>query len=130
MELDLTKATKKVADSVNAKRRSEVFNLYQNKPVFDYLSQLRRDGVYNKGNKSKSMKLLASIPIELDIFFSRVYGEDYFKDPDFFTKRYSEWNVNDYQTSSFEESQQNVKEMWLRSKGEDEDKSPKLDATR
>jgi hypothetical protein len=35
------------------------------------------------------------MPVEVDKFFSDVYGEDYYKDPDFFRKHAPEWMVFD-----------------------------------
>ena len=36
---------------------------------------------------------VATIPIEVDQWFVKMYGEDYYKDPDFFIKRHPEWRV-------------------------------------
>lgn len=83
----------KVADSINEKRRQELFKIYENADVFKELARIRDAGTYDKGNKSKSMRLLASLPVEVDAFFSKVYGDDYYKDPSFFKTRFTEWTV-------------------------------------
>lgn len=84
----------KVADAINEKRRREIFQIYENTSVFKRLHELRQDGVFKNGAKSNNMRKVATIPFEVDLFFSKVYGDDYYKDPDFFTKRFTEWNVN------------------------------------
>lgn len=83
----------KIADAINTKRRKEILDIYSNKSIFDNLLAIRSSNVYNKGNKSKSMRKVASMPIEVDNFFTKIYGVDYYKDKDFFTKHYPEWAV-------------------------------------
>jgi hypothetical protein len=40
------------------------------------------------------MRMVASVPEDVHYFFERVFGKDYYKDPDFFVKKFSEWNVH------------------------------------
>lgn len=86
----------KVADKVNAKRRKEVLNIYRNGAVFDFIKKARKSEVYQEGKKGGvRMRKVATVPTEVDVFFSRIYGNDYYKDPDFFTKKHQEWRVVD-----------------------------------
>ncbi len=84
----------KVAEAINRKRRSELISLYTNNDHFQrYLKQIRSSGVYNKGSKSKVWRKVASMPIEIDEFFSNIYGVDYYKDKNFFKDHAPEWLV-------------------------------------
>lgn len=95
-KLNLIHATTKIADAINRKRRQEIFEIYNQKTVFsEYIRQARESGQFQKGNKSKSMRKVASLPMEVDQFFSKVYGKDYYKDTNFFNKHHPEWLVID-----------------------------------
>ncbi len=86
----------KVAEKVNAKRRREVLSVYRNSAVFDFIKKTRKSGEYQEGKKKGvRMRKVASIPHEVDVFFTRLYGVNYYKDPDFFVKRHQEWRVVD-----------------------------------
>jgi hypothetical protein len=96
-QLDVNAAIRKVADRINAKRRRELIEIYSGNTVFkDYVQDARKYKTFVEGNKSKSMRKIASMPMEVDAFFSRVYGNDYYKEKDFFTKHAPEWSVIDY----------------------------------
>jgi hypothetical protein len=82
----------KIADAINARRRKEVLDIYSNYAWFKPILEARKDEKFKKGGKA--MRKVATIPFEVDHFFCRVYGEDYYKDPDFFVKLHSEWSVN------------------------------------
>jgi hypothetical protein len=82
----------KVADKINQKRRQEIFDLYANKDGFlSALKKIRDSERYRKGSKSKVWRLVASYPEVVHDFFRKVYGEDYYKDKDFFKKYGREW---------------------------------------
>lgn len=85
----------KIADAVNAKRRQELIDIYDTGDMLKEIAKTRESGEYDKGNKSKSMRKIASIPVEVDIFLTKLYGEDYYKDPSFFKTRFTEWAVVD-----------------------------------
>jgi len=85
----------KLADRVNKKRRQELINIYDSTSVFKALQYVREQQIYDRGNKSKTMRKIASMPIEVDAFFSKIYGEDYFKEKDFFRRIAPEWTVID-----------------------------------
>lgn len=81
----------KIADRINHTRREELLTLYKGRSdVWDYIKRLKtaNDRVGRKGYRK-----VASMPLEVDRFFSKVYGKDYYKDPDFFTKHAPEWAV-------------------------------------
>jgi hypothetical protein len=84
-----------IAETINKKRRAELFKIYDTAGHFKALEYIRSQHVFDKGNKSKSMRKLASYPIYVDEFFTKVYGKDYYKDPDFFVKYAPEWLVVD-----------------------------------
>ena len=65
-----------------------------NNDVKEYLARLRSSGVYKNGSKSKVWRKIASMPIEVDRFFTALYGRDYYKEKDFF-KKFPEWLVVD-----------------------------------
>lgn len=91
-----TESLIKVADIVNAKRRKEVLKIYRNSYVFDQIKNLRKSEVFDKGKeKGAKLKKIATVPVEVDAFFQKLYGVDYYKDPDFFTKAHPEWRVVD-----------------------------------
>lgn len=95
-KLNIIEATVKIADAVNKKRRNEIFQIYNKKNFFnEYIKNARESGQFQKGNKSKTMRKVASFPLEVDQFFTKVYGRDYYKDPKFFTKHHPEWMVID-----------------------------------
>lgn len=81
----------RVADAINAKRRREVLSIYSNYEWFKAIAKDREDKTYSKGGKA--MRKVATVPFEIDHFFCKAYGEDYYKDPDFFTKRHTEWSL-------------------------------------
>lgn len=93
---DINATVRKLAGEVNKKRQQEIFDIYSHTNIFDeYIRQARQFGTFNKGNKSKSMRKIASFPVEVDAFFIKVYGADYYKDPHFFTRVHPEWRVVD-----------------------------------
>jgi len=92
----LNTSVRSLADKVNKKRQQEIFDIYSKNTIFDaYVQKAKAYGTFEKGNKSKSMRKIATFPVELDAFFTKVYGENYYKDPDFFTKVHPEWLVID-----------------------------------
>lgn len=97
MDEEITKkALIKIADSINSKRRSELFKIFSGQTDhLDTLKALRNTDEYRYGSKSKVWRKIASLPVEVDKFFSDIYGKDYWRDPEFFTKRYTEWAVID-----------------------------------
>lgn len=90
----LDASIRKLADEINVKRQLEINKIYSGKNIFDeYIGLAREHGTFEKGNKSKSMRKIATFPVEVDQFFVKVYGENYYKDPDFFSKLHPEWRV-------------------------------------
>ena len=95
-ELNKPSAIVKIADSINQARRDELIQVYsQNSDFNKYIAQVKAEKLFQKGNKSKSMRKIASMPRVVDEFFTKLYGPEYFKDPDFFTKTAPEWAVID-----------------------------------
>ena len=89
-------ALRAVADDINQQSRQTVLELlYRNNDFKKFIHDEKRAETYVKGNKTKTMRKIASIPLEVDKFFTDVYGEDYYKDPDFFKKVAPEWTVVD-----------------------------------
>lgn len=87
----------KIADAINNKRREELFQVYDSTDLFREIKRIKDQGIYKHGNKSKTMRKIATIPQEVDIFFTKIYGENYYKEKDFFTKYHPEWIVIDKQ---------------------------------
>ena len=100
----------KVAEKVNAKRRREVLSIYRNSSVFDFIKNTRKSGEFQEGKKDGvRMRKVATVPVEVDVFFSRLYGADYYKNPDFFTKMHQEWRVVD--PNIFGSEEDNIKQI-------------------
>jgi hypothetical protein len=82
----------KIADHINAKRRHELATIMYSDNVFkDWVIKQRKGGPQK--SKSKVWRKVATLPVVVDQFFQRVYGEDYYKDKDFFERYGSEWKV-------------------------------------
>lgn len=94
-EINFNAQVIKLADRINKKRRQELINIYDSTSVFKALEYIRSQQIYDKGNKSKTMRKIASMPIEVDQFFEKIYGKDYYKDKDFFTNIAPEWTTID-----------------------------------
>ncbi len=89
-------AIEKIARKINEKRRDELLTIFNKKTIYsDFIKKVKMLGLYDKPSKSKVWRKIAELPLEVDHFFTRVYGPDYFKDKDFFTKYYTEWRVTD-----------------------------------
>ncbi len=96
MDKETKDAIAKIAEDINRKRRTELFSVFRSSSeVQKYLATLKKSGAYKNGSRSKVWRKVASMPVEVDKFFSDVYGEDYYKDPDFFRKHAPEWMVFD-----------------------------------
>ncbi len=95
-ELSFNDQVRKLADRVNQKRREELISVYNSTSVLKALDYIRSQQIYDKGNKSKTMRKIASIPLDVDLFFQKIYGEEYFKEKDFFTRIAPEWAVIDH----------------------------------
>ncbi len=94
-DINLQEEIRKLADKVNKKRRQELITIYDSTSTFKALDYIRSQQIYDKGNKTKTMRKIASLPIDVDRFFAKIYGEDYFKEKDFFTRIAPEWTVID-----------------------------------
>lgn len=81
---------KKVNERLLDNRLQELLSVYQDPAFLGKNYEERKYGVNNKGSKSKVYRKIASLPIEIDAFFARTYGEDYYKDKKFF-KQFPEW---------------------------------------
>ena len=85
-------AIQKIASNINKKRADEILTFVHKKTWFsEYMKKVRNAGG-SKPSKSKVWKKIAEMPMEVDHFFVRLYGPDYFKDKDFF-KRFPEWTT-------------------------------------
>jgi hypothetical protein len=94
--MNIDKIIHNIAEGINKKRREEVIRIYSSDNSFwKSIREAKTFDTYTKGNKSKSMRKIASIPDEVDVWFSRIYGPDYYKDKDFFVKVAPEWSVID-----------------------------------
>lgn len=81
---------KKVNERLLDNRLQELLSVYQDPAFLGQNYEERKQGVNNKGSKSKVYRKIASLPIEIDHFFTRMYGADYYKDKKFF-KQFPEW---------------------------------------
>lgn len=90
---DAQLAILKVAENINKKRRQELFDIYSNSDLFNEIKRMKALGVFDQGSKSKVWRKIATLPLEVDAFFTKVFGPEYYKDPDFFKKHAPEWMV-------------------------------------
>jgi hypothetical protein len=79
----------KTADHINSKNRRQILSIYSKTNLFQELKKLGKQVKSDSGKR-----LVATLPTEVDMFFTKVYGRDYYKDPDFFTKHHSEWHLH------------------------------------
>lgn len=87
-----------IAEKVNKTRRAEALSsLISGAGLWEEFARYKMENTFTKGNKSKTMRKIAALPVEVDLFFSKVYGEDYYKDKSFFKNHYPEWLVIDAQ---------------------------------
>jgi hypothetical protein len=93
LQTDFDKAIQQISEGINKKRRQEVIDIYNSKDAFKVINDAKKYGTYDHGNKSKSMRKIAWVPLEVDRFFSKIYGEEYWKDKEFFNKIAPEWRV-------------------------------------
>lgn len=90
----LREAIGKVADRINQKRRAELLTIYDGKhALWEYVARARSLDTFKHGSRDKSMRKIASMPVEVDEFFTKLYGPDYYKERDFFDRFASEWKV-------------------------------------
>ena len=83
----------KIADKINKKRRQELLTYFFTDTQYSkYIKKVKEAGVFEKGSKSKVWRKIAEMPIEVDQFFTKMFGKDYFKDKNFF-KKFPEWLV-------------------------------------
>jgi hypothetical protein len=91
---EMKKALVKVSNNINQKRRTELMRLFFQKTEWsNWIAKQRAQG--SQRSRSKVWKKVASMPLEIDRFFTKIYGRDYYKDPDFFSKYGPEWRVYD-----------------------------------
>ena len=84
-----------IADSINKKRRQELFNIYTNDEVKDWITEQQKANWNSKRTGKAGWRKIASIPEEVDIFLTKVYGNDYYKDKNFLKKMCKEWMIID-----------------------------------
>ncbi len=85
-------AIRTIAESINKRRRTELMQIYtEDNPYMKYIKELKAKQVNKK--RAGNLKRVASYPIEIDKFFTKLYGPDYYKDPDFFNRIAPEWKV-------------------------------------
>ena len=96
----LAEATGKVVDAINEQRREEFMRAMSpsNSEVRAFLEKIEKDKhheTFEKGNKpgKHRMRKIASIPQIVDNFFIKLYGPEYYKEEDFFTRKHPEWRV-------------------------------------
>lgn len=94
LSTDEQKAVKKVVEAINRKRQKQIEDAYDPQGIVQtQLTEEKRTRWYQAPVGKAGWQKIATIPIEVDQWFVKMYGEDYYKDPDFFTKRHPEWRV-------------------------------------
>lgn len=96
METREEKALKKIVDSINKRRQAQVEAAYDENGFIQSVITEDKKEHWDKNPVGKAgWQKIASIPLEVDRWFSKFYGADYYKDPEFFTKKHPEWRVVD-----------------------------------
>lgn len=86
------KHVNKIIDSINKKRERELIESNDpNGVVKKYLQEQRKFAGNKRTGKAGWIKI-ATIPYEVDQWFIKMYGENYYKDKSFF-ERFPEWKV-------------------------------------
>jgi len=92
---DEQKAVKKVVEAINRKRQRQIEAAYDpNGDIQAKLLEEKKNRWYQKPVGKAGWQKIATIPAEVDHWFTKVYGPDYYKEKDFFTKRHPEWLVS------------------------------------
>lgn len=90
------RALKKIVNSINRKRQAQIEEAYDDEGVTQSVLLEDKKAHWDKNPAGKAgWQKIASIPMEVDRWFTKVYGADYYKDPEFFTKKHPEWRVVD-----------------------------------
>ena len=96
LSTDVQKAVKKVVEAINRKRQKQIEEAYDPQGVVQaHLTEEKRSRWYQNPVGKAGWQKVATIPVEVDRWFVKMYGEDYYKDPDFFRKHAPEWMVFD-----------------------------------
>jgi hypothetical protein len=91
---EVKRALVKVSNNINQRRRSELIRVMSKKTEWsNWIAKQRAQGPQR--SKSKVWRKVATMPQEVDRFFTKIYGPDYYKDPDFFRVNAPEWRVYD-----------------------------------
>lgn len=93
---------KQAIDLINAKRFNDlVFSIdnpesTQNRAMRRLRAQKRKSEkkLFNMLGDDFPVEHVASLTAEQDMEFSKAYGNNYYKDPDFFTKRFPQLSAN------------------------------------
>jgi len=86
------KHVNKVIDTINKKRQRELIEANDpNGIIQKYIQDQKKNAGYKRTGKAGWIKI-ASIPYEVDQWFVKMYGPEYFKDKSFF-ERFPEWKV-------------------------------------
>lgn len=90
------RALKKIVDSINRRRQRQIEDAYDKGGLTQVVLTEDKRCHWDKNPVGKAgWQKVASIPMEVDRWFTEVYGADYYKDPEFFTKKHPEWRVVD-----------------------------------
>lgn len=92
---NLDDALSNIIETINDRNTLTQNIIVNNRMDDDYAlnKHVRDQGTYQKGDLRSGRRLIASLPTEVDRFFSKVYGREYYKDKQFFIKRHPEWRV-------------------------------------
>lgn len=90
--LDNKSLIKKLKEKLNQERRAELISAFSDSSELQKeLQKVKESRKYDKGGKSKVWRKIAHIPMIVDLYFTDVYGPDYYKDDDFFKNHFDEW---------------------------------------
>lgn len=85
-------AIRKIAENINKRRRAEIFKFFfENTDFSKYIQEVKKSGINKKRQGKAHWRKIASMPTEVDEFFQKIYGKNYYKDKDFFIKHAPEW---------------------------------------
>ena len=68
---NMNDAIRKIADDINNRSRTRLLTYLNNPTEFsNYVREAKQMGTFQKGNKSKTMRKVASMPMEVDNLFT------------------------------------------------------------
>jgi len=83
----------KIADEINFQRRQEIASIYTSPEIVGWVNEMKKNNWDSKRHGKAGWRRIASIPVVVDNFLTKVYGENYYKNKNFLKKMCKEWLI-------------------------------------